>query len=102
MNRGIGQIAQMMQQLMPYLPGYLVPCFNGELGTHRDVYFGMKPMSRASDPDFRAPLDPGGVADCMSDLIDHLRGDPIEKSGKDRPSRFPGDAENGFWTGRES
>lgn len=52
MNSGVGQVSQLMQEVVAHLLGNVMSLFHREIRQHRNVDIGMEPMAQPSDSDF--------------------------------------------------
>lgn len=58
MNGSIGEIPQLMQEIVAHLLGNVMALFYREVGPHRNIDFGMEPMAQPSHPDFADIANP--------------------------------------------
>ena len=96
MNGGIGQIPQLMQEVVAHRLGNVMSLFHREIGQHRNINFGMEPMAQPSDSDLTDIADPLGMMDRMGNLINDLGIDPIQQSSEDSLAGLPDDAKDDY------
>ena len=94
MNGGIGQVAQLMQEMVAHLLGNVMALFHRETGQHRNINLCMEPMAQPSDTDLTDVADPWGVMDRMRNLIKYLGIDPIQQPSEDGFAGLPDDAQD--------
>lgn len=94
MNGGIGEVPQLMQEIVAHLLGNVMALLHRETGQYRNIDLCMEPMAQPSDPDFTDVTDPLGVMDRMSNLIKYLGIDPVQQPREDSLAGLPDDAKD--------
>ena len=94
MNGGIGQVPQLMQEVMAHRLGNVMSLFHREISQHRNINFGMEPMAQPSDSDLTDIADPLGMMDRTSNLINDLGIDPVQQPSEDGFAGLPYDAKD--------
>ena len=94
MNGGIGQVPQLMQEVVAHRLGNVMSLFHREIGQHRNINFGMEPMAQPSDSDLTDIADPLGMMDRTSNLINDLGINPVQQPSEDCLAGLPDDAQD--------
>lgn len=71
-NRNVGEVTQMMEELMSHFHGDVVPFPNLQVRGDGYVYFGVKAMAQPSQTHFGDFTDSLDVIHGVSDLFDHF------------------------------
>jgi len=77
MDGGVGEMGQVMQELMPYFRGNGMSLGDRQMGTDGDIQFRMQPMPQPPDAYLGDFLDLRRVLHRVLDLLDHRRINPI-------------------------
>lgn len=82
-NRGIAEVGQVVQQLMPDLVRNLVALLDGEGGGDGDIDVGQQPVPEPPYSHVRHLDDPRHVVRRVAHLIDHLGVNAIQQARKE-------------------
>ena len=75
----VGEIRQMMQELMPNLCRNVMALFHAEIRTDGDIYLCQEPMSDPPDPDLGDILHASHMFRGVSNLVNDLKIDAVQK-----------------------
>jgi len=93
-DRDIGKVWQMVQELMTDFSRNLMTLFDCKIRLYGDIDVGQEPMSNPADPDFCHLQNFRHMVGRMRHLVNDFRINPIQQASTKRLSRLPNDLEN--------
>lgn len=88
-NRGIGEISQMMQEAMPHFMCYFMPLFDRQEPFYGYIDLGMKPMSQPAHPYFRYGANFLDMTYGMSYFVNHFGVYAVKQPCENRLAGIP-------------